>query len=74
MLRTYCAPVIDVRYAPDHPAHFDLPGFPPRASPIRRAFEWFRLLWVGVGWCLVGGGLIAWLSGSWLRLVFGVRD
>ncbi len=63
---------IEVRYAPDHPDRFDLPAFPPRVSAVRRGFEWFRLLWVGIGWCLVGGALVTWLAGRWLRLLFGV--
>ena len=65
---------IQLRYATDRPDHFDLPGFPPRTSLLRRGFDWFRLLLVGVGWCLIGGALNTWLAGQWIRLVFGARD
>jgi hypothetical protein len=63
---------IQVRYATERPDYFDVPAFPPRSSLLRRGFDWFRLMWVGIGWCLVGVGLNTWLAGAWGTLLFGV--
>jgi len=64
---------IEIRYLPSDPEHFDIPGFPPHTSVLRRGFDWFRLMSVGIVWCLVGGGMNTWLAGGWARLLFGVR-
>lgn len=64
---------IDLCYLPGDPARFDIPAFPPHASALRRGFDWFRLLAIGVVWCLVGGAMNTWLAGGWTRLLLGVR-
>jgi hypothetical protein len=65
---------IEIRYVPGDSEHFDIPAFPPRASVLRRGFDWFRLMFVGLGWCLIGGGINTWVAGGWAKLLFGVRD